>query len=111
MIKYLIVTMVVLFLFTACSDTLSENVKLETTEIMTYSCENKKQVNVSYFNTNDHVQIDFNGVSYDLKRVRSASGEKYSNGKQIWWSKGTTALFEISDSIKMRHCVFTQITK
>lgn len=78
-----------------------------------YKCENGQKLNVIYLpvkKDTPHIQIAFKDIKYDLKRVHSASGEKYSNGKQTWWAKGFSGFFQVNNVITIKNCN-TQIKK
>ena len=72
-----------------------------------YKCYNGQKLDITYLTIKDgtsQIQIAFEDIKYDLKRVHSASGEKYSNGKQTWWSKSTSGFFQVDDVITMKNC-------
>ena len=76
-----------------------------------YKCENGQKLKMIYVKKDTpHIQIAFEDIKYDLKRVHSASGEKYSNGKQTWWAKGSSGFFQVNDVITIKNCN-TQIKK
>ncbi len=72
-----------------------------------YKCKNGQKLKVIYLpgkKDTPHIQIEFADIKYDLKRVHSASGGKYSNGKQTWWAKGSSGFFQVNDLITIKNC-------
>ena len=51
-----------------------------------YTCEDGQKLNV--FLHNGSVKVQYKGNRYFMKQVPSADGEKYSDGKVVWWGKG-----------------------
>jgi membrane-bound inhibitor of C-type lysozyme len=76
-----------------------------------YLCENKKEINATYDNTDPRhtfalVQLDIKSpVTLKMETVMSGSGAKYSNGVFDWWTKGRTAFLQ--DSTGDNHIIFS----
>lgn len=72
-----------------------------------YNCEDGKKLHITYLPKREEARwarVRVEGTQYDLERVPSGSGEKYSNGKFIWWSKGSSGFLEIDDVIVIKGC-------
>lgn len=72
-----------------------------------YMCENKEYLSVVFSSSEAHplyAKISYKNSSYNLKRVPAASGEKYSDGKNIWWSKGDAGFLQINNIIVLKNC-------
>ena len=107
MIKNFIFILAIVLFVTGCTDTAGEGENPEPINRIAYKCENGQKLNISYFSTQKdtlYIQMLVEGIKYDLKRVHSASGEKYSNGKQTWWAKGSSGFFQVDDVIRMKNC-------
>ncbi len=107
MIKNYIFVLAIVCFFTNCTNDTKEEKNPEAINSIEYKCENGQKLNISYFSTQKDtltIQVAVEGIKYDLKRVHSASGEKYSNGKQTWWSKGASGFFQVDDVTTMRNC-------
>ncbi len=68
-------------------------------DMRVYTC---GDTNAAIMPGDDMIQLKVDGVSYDLPRVPSASGEKYQANIEaqtvMFWSKGETALLEIGET-------------
>lgn len=53
----------------------------------------------------DEAKLAFNEKNYNLKRVSSANGIKYSNGKVSYWNKGIDAMITKDDGT-MTTCTY-----
>jgi membrane-bound inhibitor of C-type lysozyme len=51
-----------------------------------YACDGGVTINVSLREQN--ARVAFKDKSYSMKRVRSGSGARYSDGTIVWWNKG-----------------------
>jgi len=71
----------------------------ESGDMRVYSC---GDTNAAIMPGEDMIQLKVDGVSYDLPRVPSASGEKYQADTDaqtvMFWSKGETALMKIGET-------------
>ena len=108
MAKSYILTTAFTFLITGCISTIKEGKENHPVKGTEYMCGNGKKFSAVYFNTgkNDrYARIQFEGTEYVLENVPSGSGAKYSDGKNIWWTKGTSGFLEIDNVIRLRSCV------
>ena len=99
--------MTIAFLITGCSNATEESKDTKLISSTEYTCENGKTLSVTHFITEEtipYIRIEFEDAQYDLEKVHSASGEKYSDGKYTWWAKGSSGFFEVDDVITMRGC-------
>ena len=106
MIKSFMFILTIVFSLTNCTRSEKEE-DPEPSRSIKYTCENGQKLHINYFTTQKdtlYVKMTVEGIEYDLKRVRSASGEKYSNGKQTWWTKGASGFFQSDDIILIREC-------
>lgn len=72
-----------------------------------YTCEDGKLINVTYSKTEQqslYAKVNYKNSKYTLKRVKSASGEKYSDDTNTWWSKGDTGFLQIGDVTLLKNC-------
>ena len=107
MIKNFIFILAIVLSITNCTNTEKEEKYPDAINSIEYKCENGEKLSISYFSTQKDtltIQIVVEGIRYDLKRVHSASGDTYSNGKQTWWSKGSSGFFQVDDVITIRNC-------
>ena len=107
MIKNYIFTISLSIFIINCANATEKETSPKPLNTIEYKCENGQKFNVIYLpikKDRPHIQIEFENIKYDLKRVHSASGEKYSNGKQTWWSKSTSGFFQVDDVITMKNC-------
>jgi len=99
--------LVITFLLISCD---SADVVHEATEQFVsteYLCENKESLSVVFSSSEAHpvyAKINHKNSSYNLKRVPAASGEKYSDGINTWWTKGEVGFFEIDNVIVLKNC-------
>lgn len=107
-IRYALAITTITFLLSCDSDNASSNNNFQEQLIHTkFTCENEKSLNVTYSKSKRQdlfANISFNGSTYKLARVQSASGEKYSDGINTWWSKGGTGFLEIDNLIVLKNC-------
>ena len=97
--KYYFHTVVLILLLTACT---------QHDSAIEYKCDNGNVFNVAYLTTSDNeiqAQIQIASSQYNLPRVPSASGEKYSDGRYTWWTKGDSAFLVIDNIIASRNCI------
>jgi len=52
----------------------------------------------------DQVIVDMNGDLYVLDIIPSASGLKYSDGVNTFWTKGDNAMLELADKTEYKEC-------
>ena len=107
MIKNYIFVLAIVFFLTNCANDAKEKKNPEPINSIEYKCENGQKLNISYFSTQKDtltIQMVVEGIKYDLKRVHSASGEKYSNRKQTWWAKGSSGFFQVNDVVTIKNC-------
>lgn len=72
-----------------------------------YTCEDGKFINVTYSRTEQqplYAKVNYNNSLYKLERVRTASGEKYSDGTNTWWLKNDTGFLQIGDATLLKNC-------
>ena len=109
MIKHFIIATAIALLLTGCVNTIEKQLNPAPASSTDYTCTDGKKLSVTYFPTGENVQrrarIQFEGAQFDLERVPSASGEKYSDGKHSWWAKGSSGFFEKDNVITMRDCI------
>ena len=109
MLKNYIFTIAIVFLFIDCANATEKEKSPKQINSIEYKCKNGQKLNMIYITIQkdtSHIQIEAEGIKYDLKRVHSASGEKYSNGKQTWWTKGSSGFFQVDNIITIRNCNF-----
>lgn len=58
-----------------------------------YTCEAGEKLTV--YLREQSVKIRFKDQNYFMKQVRSADGEKYSDGKVLWWSVGNGGFLQV----------------
>ena len=107
MIKNYIFTIAIVFFFIDCANATEKEKSLKPLNSIEYKCQNGQKLNIIHLpikNNTSYIQINFEDIKYDLERVHSASGEKYSNGKQTWWAKSTSGFFQLDDIITMKNC-------
>lgn len=68
--------------------------------LLTYECANRYTFQARTLGENAEVIMP-DGLSLQLPRVVSASGEKYSRGNVTFWRKGNTALLQVPGSSHM----------
>ncbi|MDO3388484.1 MliC family protein [Gilvimarinus sp. SDUM040013] len=90
--------------------------KASSHEKRTYSCKGGEQFMVftgEYRADDMRIQLDDDEVwlsdrqshtAYRLKRVEAASGEKYTDGQFVFWSKGGDALVQVAGEVLYRGC-------
>ena len=79
-----------------------------------YTCDNETLLSVTYTKSKQHylfANVTFDGSTYKLPKVKSASGEKYSDGINIWWSKGEDGFLEIDNVIVLKSCSINKAIK
>jgi len=107
MIKNYIFTISIVFSFIDCANATEKEKSPKQINSIEYKCENGQKLNILYNpikKDSPYIQIEVEDLKYDLKRVHSASGEKYSNGKQSWWAKGSSGFFQVNNVVTMRNC-------
>jgi membrane-bound inhibitor of C-type lysozyme len=76
----------------------------ETPPVLRYLCKDDVSVNVHYVNDVAHISVTdptYGDQSYELPKVVSASGAKFSNGMTTWFVKGESAnLFEETEEVQ-----------
>ena len=106
--KPIIATVIVsFFLLAGCTYPIEKAKEPGSSNSTEYTCEDGKKLHITYLPKREEahrVRVQFEGVQYDLERVPSGSGEKYSNGKFTWWSKGSSGFLEIDDVIVIKGC-------
>lgn len=108
MVKSYILATALAFFITGCISSIEEGEKNHPVKGTEYMCENGMKLSAVYFTTGDngrYARIQFEETEYVLKNVPSGSGAKYSDGKNIWWTKGTSGFLEIDSVIRLRSCV------
>ena len=114
MIRNTMITLAVLSLFSACSNKVEKPEEAGKNNSIEYLCKEGEKLTISHLSVKentDHILLQVEGRQYKLKRVRSASGEKYSNGKQTWWTKGSSGFLEIDDNITIKNCMSQNLSK
>ena len=107
MIKNYIFTISLSIFIINCTNTTEKETSPKPLNTLEYKCENGQKLHIIYLpikNGTPYIQIEFEDIKYDLKHIHSASGEKYSNGKQTWWSKNASGFFQVDDVITMKNC-------
>lgn len=66
---------------------------------------------VTLDNASEQVSFIMDGQPLTLKRVISASGARYSDGKYVFWSKGETAFIERDDKIVVNDCALQPVSQ
>jgi len=100
--------LVLIFLLISCDST---DVAHDATELFIsteYLCENKESLSVVFSSSETlpaYAKINHMNSSYNLKKVPAASGEKYSDGINIWWSKGDTGFLQINNITVLKNCM------
>lgn len=74
-----------------------------------YTCTGEYQFEMKKMD-GDKLQVIDAGVEFELSKVRSASGEKYSGGALIFHSKGNDAVFTDSRAVLHKSCSTTPNT-
>jgi membrane-bound inhibitor of C-type lysozyme len=69
-----------------------------TNPTVNYRCADGRQVSVTYVGDPESgsATIVVGGKTYELPRVVSASGARFSAGKATWWNKGREATLELN---------------
>ena len=87
---------------------LSDSANPMRTRVIDYNCANGAKVHAAYLTGTPEeysVLIRVDRSHYDLKLVSSASGEKYTDGKFTWWTKGSTAFFQVDGQVTISGCL------
>lgn len=69
-----------------------------------WSCSDGAVAQVRYSDAGGTLALSLGDETLILKRARSASGARYSDGRTIFWSKGTEAFIERDGEIVHRGC-------
>lgn len=69
-----------------------------------YRCAGGEEIGVTFQAGGERALLERGGRSELLRRVVSASGARYSDGKTTFWSKGDTAMVESNGQIALRGC-------
>lgn len=69
-----------------------------------YRCAGGEEIGVTFQAGGERALLERGGRSELLRRVVSASGAKYSDGKTTFWTKGDTAMVESTGQIALREC-------
>jgi len=99
--------LVITFLLISCDSADVAHEAIEQFVSTEYLCENKESLSVAFSSSEArplYAKINHKNSSYNLKRVPAASGEKYSDGINIWWSKGDTGFLQINNTIVLKNC-------
>ena len=107
MIKNYIFTITTVFFIISHANATEKEKSPKPLNTIEYKCKNGQKLNIIYLPIKKgapQIQIAFEDIKYDLKRVHSASGEKYSNGKQTWWAKNASGFFKVNNVITMKNC-------
>jgi membrane-bound inhibitor of C-type lysozyme len=67
-------------------------------------CSDGTEFQTSFDSAGDTLALSFGDEALILKRVRAASGAKYSNGRTTFWSKAEEAFIELDGQIVHREC-------
>ena len=99
------------FLLTSCSG--KQGILYESIQDppFIYTCSDGSIIKVKYRHPEERqpsAEVEIDGVSTTLEKVRSASGSKYSNGLLVWWEKGGTGFVQLSGQIVKRECAKTE---
>lgn len=70
-----------------------------------YRCENGFEFTANIHQGTDQAIIDLGGELLVLDIVPSASGLKYSDGVNIFWTKGDGAMLELSEDRIYKECI------
>lgn len=79
-----------------------------------YTCEDSKFINVTYSRAEQqslYAKVNYKNSVYRLERVRSASGEKYSDGTNTWWLKDDTGFLQKGDVTLLKNCASKKTDK
>ena len=108
MIKNYIIEIAIALLITGCTTPLEKRNNPTPASTTEHTCTNGEKLNVTYLTTGEDIRrarIQLEGATQlDLKRIPSASGEKYSDGKHTWWTKDSSGFFEKDNVITMWDC-------
>ena len=107
-------TIATLSFLVSCDNTSSISNFKEPLIYTTYMCENEKPLSIAYTNSKQHdlfANVIFNSATYKLARVQSASGEKYSDGMNTWWTKGEVGFLERDNVIVLKNCSINKAIK
>lgn len=103
-----------IFLLISCDNT-NDHSNIQGEFVSTeYTCENGKSINVTYSMAEQqslYAKVSHKISIYKLERIRSASGEKYSDGTNTWWSKGDAGFLQIGDVIVLKNCTTKKPSK
>jgi membrane-bound inhibitor of C-type lysozyme len=69
-----------------------------------YECDEGKLLLVEVNQRDESVMLTISGKWYYLPKVPSASGAKYSDGNNTFWSKGESAIIELDNKITYQNC-------
>jgi len=98
---------VIALLVTGCSGATDGKNDYQSSHAFDYICEDGKKLSVMYYPADEQeqrIRVRFKDGQFDLQRIPSGSGDKYSNGRYTWWSKGSSGFLEIDHTIVMREC-------
>ncbi len=73
-----------------------------------YVCSAGKRIYVSVSEDGERATVRFEGDTFKLEAVPSASGVKYSDGKVDFWSKGTEAFLQIEGETVCDGCTLVE---
>ena len=96
-----------MLILSSCNNTNDHSNTQESLVGTEYTCEDGKFINVTYSRTEQqslYAKVNYNNSLYKLERVRSASGEKYSDGTNTWWLKNDTGFLQIGDATLLKNC-------
>ena len=69
-----------------------------------YQCENGFEFTANVHQGKDQTIRDLSGNLLILDIVPSASGLKYSDGVNTFWTKGDSAMLELSENMSYKEC-------
>lgn len=81
-----------------CAQPLEEDVLVE------YQCPSDVRFEVVPVPLREVVILTRGDQSWELARVPAASGTKYSDGRNVFWSKGDSARIELADGERYADC-------
>ena len=73
------------------------------TTVVSYKCDGGKSLKVEYMQ--NAAQLHMGTKTLVLPHVPSASGEKFSDGKTTFWSKGNSAFMEVDNTMSYTNCM------
>ena len=88
---------------TGCATQPEKHLVVDGGDQIVYSCDNSVRITARYYSISDK-SLHFvkvllpGGTEYTLPCVLSASGARYTDGREIvWWTKGSSAFLERRD--------------